>query len=155
MASDTRITLQGDRQVLQVLAQLRGRLENQAPAWQEAGDELVERARQRFNTKADPDGQPWAPWSLRTARLRAKEGRGTLLEHTGLLRDSLGAQGRPDGLTLSEGRSYGRFHETGTRTMPRRGIFLGQADPEPALGQADARMVLQVLMDHLTGGSRG
>lgn len=154
MASEFSIQIQGAQPVLQVLAQLRGRLENLGPAWQEVGDELTARADRRFETKTDPSGKAWAPWLPRTARLRAKEGRGTLLEHTRLLRASLNAAASRDHLVLAVGQGYGLYHETGTRKMARRGIFLAQVTPAQ-LGEQDNQMVLDILMDHLTGGSRG
>ncbi len=155
MGSEFSIQVQGDRQVLQVLAQLRGNLEDMTPAWQEAADELAARADRRFETKTDPAGNPWTPWSKRTRRLREKEGRGSLLEHTGLMRASLHGEGRKDGLVLGLGRSYAPYHETGTSRMPRRGIFLAQVDPEPALAPGDSQVVLDILMGHLAGGGRG
>lgn len=155
MASDFRIQIQGDRPVLRVLAQLRGRLDNLGPAWQEAGDELVARADRRFESKTDPAGNAWEKWRPRTARLRAKEGRGTLLEHTRMLRASLDADASRDHLVLGLGMGYGPYHEIGTRKMARRGLLLARISPEPQLGASDQRMVLDVLMEHLTGGARG
>lgn len=155
MASEFSIQVQGTQPILQVLAQLRGRLEDMGPAWQEVGEKLTARADRRFETKTDPAGKPWAKWRPRTARLRAKEGRGTLLEHTRLLRASLGATATRDHLVLGLGRPYGPYLETGTRKMERRGILLAQITPEPQLGEQDSRMVLEILLDHLTGGARG
>lgn len=154
MASEFTIQVQGDRPVLQLLAQMRGHMEDMGPAWQEVGDELTARADRRFETKTDPSGTPWAPWRPATRRLRAKEGRGTLLQHMGLLRASLNAEATKDHLVLGMGRSYGPFHETGTSRMVRRGVLLAQITPEPQLGQQDSQVVLEILMDHLTGGSR-
>ena len=155
MASEFSIQVQGAQPVLQVLAQLRGRLENMGPAWQEVGDELTARADRRFETKTDPAGKAWAPWKPATRRLRAKEGRGTLLEYTGLLRASLNALATRDHLVLGLGQAYGPYTETGTRKMARRSVFLGQVAPQPQLGEQDSRAVLEILMDHLSGGARG
>ena len=154
MTSDFSIQVQGDRPVLQVLAQLRSRLEDMGPAWQEVGDELTARADRRFETKTDPSGTAWAPWRPATRRMRAKEGRGTLLEHMGLLRASLNADASKDHLVLGLGRSYGPYTELGTSRMVRRGVLLAEVSPEPRLGEQDSQMVLEILMDHLTGGAR-
>lgn len=154
MASEFTIQVQGDRPVLQVLAELRGNLEDMGPAWQEVGDELTARADRRFETKTDPSGTAWAPWRPATRRMRAKEGRGTLLEHTRMLRGSLDAEASQDHLVLGLGRSYGPYHELGTSRMVRRGILLADAGAEPRLGDQDNQVVLEILMDHLTGGAR-
>lgn len=155
MVSEFSIKVQGDRPVLQVLARMRGNLEDMAPAWQEVGDELTARADRRFESKTDPAGTAWTPWRPATRRMRVKEGRGTLLQHMGLLRASLDAEASKDHLVLGLGRSYGPFHELGTRRMVRRGILLADVSPEPRLGEQDSQMVLEILMDHLTGGLHG
>lgn len=150
MATEFSVQVQGDRELLQVLADLRGRAGDCLPAWKLIGAELVSNADRRFETKTDPAGNPWAPWSPRTAHLRAKQGRGTLLELTRLMRASLNFEADRDGVAYGLGRSYGPFHETGTRKMPRRGMLLASIDP-PALGGTDRRVVLDLLMEYLHG----
>jgi len=90
----------------------------------------------RFDRKRDPNGQAWAPLSEATkARYAAQdEGarRGTLLERTGQMRNTLAANAGTDFVELGMHRlttggawSVPLLHETGTARMPRRGIFLG------------------------------
>ena len=150
MASEFSVQVQGDQALLKVLADLRGRTGNLTSAWKLIGAELVSNADRRFETKTDPAGIPWAPWAPRTARLRAKQGRGTLLELTRLMRASLSSTADADGVTFGLGRSYGLFHETGTRKMVRRGMLLASVDPA-TLGDTDRRTVLDILMEHLHG----
>lgn len=159
MASEFSIQVRGGMPVLKVLSQLRARMADMTPAWQEVGDELVTRTRLRFRTKTNPDGVPWADWSPEYAEWRKKHtgavGRGQILELTRMMLESINATPHRDGLILGLGRSYAPFHERGTRFMPRRGFLLADYDPEPRLGKQDAAVVLEILTDHLTGGDRG
>lgn len=90
----------------------------------------------RFETKTDPNGTPWAPLSPATLAIYAAEDggkrRGTLLERTGQMINSLTHNVGPDyvqvGMSrLTDGGQWALplLHETGTTRMPRRGIFLG------------------------------
>lgn len=56
------ITIQlDDRQLQEALARLRQRLADLTPVMQDIGEELLDRAKQRFATSTGPDGRPWAP----------------------------------------------------------------------------------------------
>lgn len=100
----------------------------------------------RFITKSDPSGQAWLP--LAPSTLKLKKGRGSILEHTGLGRDSLnyvlGIGG--DWVEVGFGESYMGYHETGTRYMPRRQLLtddfvagtLGQQDQQDILADITA-----------------
>lgn len=154
MASEFIIQVQGDRELLQVLANLRGRFSNLAPMWREVGARLVKTAKLRFWRKIDPAGRPWPGWSRSYERWRKRKtgavGRESLLELTGHMRDSINSNADDAGVTLGMGRVYAPFHETGTRKMPRRAVFLASTDPAE-LGEQDRRLVIDTLMEFLRG----
>lgn len=101
----------------------------------------------RFDRKRDPNGERWAPLTDSTkARYAAEDKgarRGTLLQRTGQMRNSLTANAGNDFVELGMNRntdggrwSLALLHETGTARMERRGIFL--ADPVAGtLGKQD------------------
>ena len=150
MGTEFRIEVQGDQELLQVLAALKARTVNQRPAWDLIGAGLAANADRRFETKTDPAGHPWAAWADITKLARKKSGRGTLLELTRMMRASLNHQAQDDGVVVGLGRSYAGFHETGTRKMPRRGMLLASLEP-PTLGPEDRQWVLDTLMEFLHG----
>ena len=61
------ITIQvQDKQVLDMLDQLSGRLKNLQPAMQEIGEDIVASTKRRFADGVAPDGTPWAANSTET-----------------------------------------------------------------------------------------
>ncbi len=97
------------------------------------GERLQQRMRLRFDTKLDPNGQPWEQWAESTKKQYAERdsrtgngGRsGSLLIRSqadgmrGSLTRSVGARD----VTVGFAKPYAKWHETGTRRMPRRGLI--------------------------------
>lgn len=135
------------------------RLQHPRDLMETLGGVLEAAIERRFDTKRDPDGSAWAPLADSTkARYAAEDKgtrRGTLLERTGQMRNSLAVNAGDDFVELGMSRlsTGGRWsipllHETGTTRMPRRGIFL--SDPEAGtLGRADQADLQQALAEFL------
>jgi len=128
------------------------------------GDKMVENIERRFDTKRDPSGAPWQPHAPATTARYAKEDagkrRGTILERTGEMRRNMTRNAGDDyvevgsnRLTDGGGWVLALLHETGTRRMPRRGIFL--ADPDAgtlgAQDEADLEREIEVFLDDVFG----
>lgn len=95
-----------DNGVIAALGRARNALASKRKFHKAAGAVLEKRQQQRFDTKTAPSGRDWAKWSPATAAARAKEGRGTLLEYTGKLRDSLAYTASETGMTIGFGVPY-------------------------------------------------
>lgn len=148
MAEFLSIEVTGNQELLADLEQALKRLERPAELMQALGARLVSNIQERFDTKRDPDGNRWAELAAST-RARydrqdtGKSGKyrgqvrksGTLLERSGVMRQSLNptygddwAEVGMNRLTDGERWSIPLLHETGTRRMPRRGIFFSNPD---------------------------
>lgn len=125
------------------------RLSNLTPLMQRIAVVLERNAEVRFDTKVDPDGKPWARWSKRTDIARKKEGRGTLLEYSGLMRQSLGSAFDPKSAIVFIGANYSGFHEMGLG-QPTRRILRSAAD---GLGRQDSADIKKLIDDYLNGFS--
>ena len=115
------------------------------------GSLLVKRTKDRFEQEVDPDGVPWKPLNRKYAAQKAAEGHRTkILQRTGTLKDSIRKiQGTPTGtLYTNTGAGvrigvdedkvpYARYHQEGTRAIPRR-VFLG-------VGRLDVKAVDSLL----------
>jgi len=165
MADFLSVEIVGGEQLRAELQRALRRLERPRDLMQALGDVMVANIERRFDTKRDPSGVPWqrlAPATVeRYARQDQGSRRGTLLERTGRMRDSLTANAGDDyvevGMSrLSDGGRWSipLLHETSTARMPRRGIFL--ADPDAgALGaqdEADLEEEIVAFLDDLFGG---
>lgn len=129
------------------LARGLARLEQPRDLMAALGAVLESNIERRFDSKRDPTGNRWEPLADSTqAKYAAEDGgkrRGTLLERTGQMRNSLATNVGDDYVELGMSRlttggawSIPLLHETGTEHMPRRGIFL--ADPDAGtLGKGD------------------
>jgi phage gpG-like protein len=115
---------------------------------------------ERFDTKRDPDGSPWAPLSpatlamyerIDTVRSGRNAGqvrkRGSILERTRQMRQSLTSNASDNTAQVGMSRetdggkwSIPLLHETGTERMPRRGMFFSDPDTG-ALGAGDEAML--------------
>ncbi|MDK2124483.1 phage virion morphogenesis protein [Parachitinimonas caeni] len=150
----------GIRQVLQQLAQRTNDLD---PALHAIGAILESAIRQRFETRKDPNRQAWAPHAASTAKRYARQdrhpktgqlhSRGTLLQRTGEMLDSLNYQVEGQSVLIGFGKPYAAYHEFGTQRMPRRGMLLG--DPiTGTLGLGDEGEVVAILQRFIEGGAR-
>ena len=131
-----------DHGVQLALARFRAALRNTRPVMQAIGAKLDRNVNLRFDTKTDPARQAWTPWSAETAAARAREGRGTLLEYTGRMRDSLTHLADSDSVEVGFGVDYAQYHETGGRHLPQRPLLLNNG----SLSQKDWDDALKVAM---------
>jgi phage gpG-like protein len=124
------------------------RLEKPGDLMAVIGATLEQNANQRFSSKTDPSGVPWAP--LLESTLKRKAGAGSLLQLSGLGKSSLtsnvGGEGRS--VEVGFGERYMGYHETGTKRMPRRGLLSADADAG-RLGQQDEIDVLTNIEEYL------
>ena len=91
---------------------------------QQVAAEEVKATQNRIrNSKTDPDGQPWAPWSMATIRANKNKG-GSLLFRTGALHDSIQFRISEKTLTIYSNVGYAKYLQFGTPKMPAR-PFLG------------------------------
>jgi len=155
MSNPFTLTLES-RAVLDVLDALLKRGQDMRPVYSAIGQEMENRVRARFETKADPAGEPWAPWRPRTVKQYDKadtvKGRGrrpdrvvrsgSLLERSGHMLGSLSYQVDGEGVRIGFGMPYALYHETGTTRMARRGLL---ADDDSTLGDADERAILDLV----------
>ena len=115
---------------------------------------LMERNIQfRFDTKTAPDGTAWLPLSARTLAIYAKEDKGrrkgTLLERTRHMRDSLTHNAGTSHVDVGFGDVIALYHETGTRRgLPRRQLLTD--DPiAGTLGKGDEADILAEISRYL------
>ena len=147
------------------LANALNQLQNPCELMVHLGALLEANIQQRFERRRDPDDQRWDTLadSTKAGYARQDKGarRGSLLQRTGQMRNSLAANAGADYVEVGMHRvttggawSIPLLHETGTTRMPRRGIFL--ADPTAGtLGkgdEADLQVELVAFMDGLFGG---
>lgn len=167
MADLVSIEVSGAQQLHDHLRAALARLRRPRELMQALGEVMVTNIELRFAAKRDPAGAAWQPLAASTlrryARADAKGGggrRGTILERTGRMRDSLVANAGDDWVEIGMSRltDGGRWaipllHELGTARMPRRGIFF--ADPQAGrLGAGDERDLddeIAAFLDDLLG----
>lgn len=109
--------------VLAGLARLKTAISDMKPVFEAIGAKLEQNVNIRFDTKTDPAGQPWQAWAPSTSAARKREGRGTLLEYTGRMRDSLTYEAGSDFVEIGFGVPYAKYHEQG-QGVPRRQMLL-------------------------------
>ncbi|VVE35312.1 phage virion morphogenesis protein [Pandoraea fibrosis] len=148
--------IEGIAEIERELKRIETRGGDLARAHQNIGAVLESRVNQRFDAKTDPTGAVWVPHKAST-RARYDRGdtnkrgklkrRGTLLRRTGLMLDSLSYAADAHSVSVGFGRPYALYIETGTRSMARRGMLMG--DPlSGRLSNDDADAVLDLLMRH-------
>ena len=165
MAEFLRITVTGNDGLQRFLTDAVRQLQRPSDLMEALAARLEANINERFDRKVDPTGAAWAPLAPATleryAALDQGRRQGTLLERTGQMRASLTSAAGDDfaevGMSrLTDGGEWSipLLHETGTRRMPRRGIFL--ADPDAGtLGQQDEAMLteeIQAFLDDVFGG---
>ena len=166
MAEFLSIKVTGLQQLQADLARGLARLENPRDLLELIGAEFEGNIERRFDLKVDPQGLPWEPLADATVARYAEQDkgarRGTLLERTGQMRNSLSSNVGDDFVEVGMSRltdggawSIPLLHETGTEHMPRRGIFL--ADPDAgtlgAEDEADLQRVVVEFLDDVFGPS--
>lgn len=158
------IQLVGEEALLGLVADAIDQLEHPADLLDAIGARLEANIEERFDTRTDPNGAPWAPLSPATVAiyLRQYGGNipGALLQRSRLMRASLARNVTDDYVEVGMSRqtSNGRWqvpllHEFGTRRfgrqyMPRRGLLT--ADPQAgtlgAQDRADIEGIVQRLL---------
>jgi len=135
------IEVEGADELRAALAHAIARLERPRDLMQALADAIKENIERRFDSKLDPGGSGWEPLRPATkaryrredtdARTGAHTRRGTILERTGRMRASLAAAAGDDWAQIGMDRltdggrwSIPLLHETGTRRMVARPIFL-------------------------------
>lgn len=107
---------------------------------------LERNAQKRFDMKVDPDGTAWKPWSETTRMLREDEGRGTLMEYSGHMRDSIQKVSGPTEAVLSVLAPYAIYHDSinnRSSNLPRRGILTGSGGTIGAMDRAGIDKLLK------------
>ena len=142
--------------IQQELVRLEQRGRTLAVAHQKIGASLESLVQQRFDSKSDPLGHPWAAHSAATIAAYKKKdtskrgkhnSRGGVLERTRRMRMSLNSASDLFGVTIGFGVPYAAFHEFGTKRMPRRGLLM--ADPVAgSLATSDIDVILNTLFKH-------
>ena len=167
------IEVTGSRELREQLLDAQRRLEAPRDLMAALGAILERNIEGRFDGKTDPGGIPWKPWAASTREQydrqdAVKRGpnkgelrrRGSLLQRTNQMRDSLFANAGDDYVEVGMSRlsdnhrwNIALLHETGTARMPRRGIFL--ADPDAGtLGvqdEADLDAEIVAFLDDVFG----
>lgn len=152
------ITVTADsKPVSDMLATLRRRMGDLSPAMDSVGQELNSRISARFETRSDPLGKAWAPWTKSTQDSYPKDGRGQLLQRHGAMLQSLSFSADKTSVRVGfgavaskSGDVYAAYHEWGTKHMPRRGLLF--ADPDAGtLAPSDEAAVLDIIGTFLTG----
>lgn len=149
-----------NEQVLELFNRLLATGQDMSPVMSTIGATLENRVRQRFETKTDPTGAPWAPWKPSTIKSYPHGGNKKLLNRFGDMLGSLSHQVNGNsvlvgfGAVASNGFSYPGAHEFGTAKMERRGLLT--ADPVAGtLGAGDEEAILGVLRAALQNTSKG
>lgn len=112
-----------DYALLEAVVALKAALKNPTPAYKKVGAYFEKEVNIRFDTKTGPDGTAWQKWAESTQEARDKEGRGTLLEYTGRMRDSFTYNANEKGVDVGFGVIYALFHELGAG-VPARPMLL-------------------------------
>jgi phage gpG-like protein len=131
-----RVTVQ-DKGIGMALATMTKLLSGQmAPIYRAVGSKVESNVHVRFDTKSDPDGKPWAEWSQPHAAKRKKEGRGTILEYTGRMRDSLTYVADNEGVEVGFGVDYAQWNEPTRHMLFSAHGGLSEEDKNDALNAA-------------------
>lgn len=124
------------------LNQLLKRMSDMSPVMRGIGQELNTRISNRFETRTDPSGKAWAPWSEAYRETYPKDARGFVLERYGDMLKSLTFQADKSSVRVGfgavaskNGDVYATYHEFGTDKMPRRGMLFD--DPNTGTLSAD------------------
>lgn len=142
-----------DDQVRAELKRIQHNLGDLTPAMAGIAAALRGAVSDRFETKTDPLGNPWAAWRPSTVAGIARDsktepGNYTLLDRYGTMLDGLTDANTEDTATVGFEQPYATYHEWGTKHMDRRGLLF--ADPQAGtLAPDDQARVLDVLRDFL------
>lgn len=121
------------------------RMRDLTPVLAGVGGALESNIRNRFESRTDPDGMPWAPWAQSTRDNYPDGAHARLLDRYGDMLGELSYQLDGDAsVRVGFGKDYATYHEWGTEYMPRRGLLM--SDPDAGtLSEDDTATVLDVL----------
>lgn len=143
-----RVEIVGIAEALATTERVENRLLNLEPLFRDIGALLESNANVRFDTKTDPDGKPWQEWAPSTRAAREREGRGTLMEYSGLMREGLSSAFGPSFAEVFLTASYADAHERPkpTSNLPRRSMLTSETG---GLGAQDLDDVLTAIEKYL------
>ncbi|ENO97555.1 hypothetical protein C667_08128 [Thauera phenylacetica B4P] len=136
------------KSITDYLVQVGQRISDHAPLLDRIGQLMENRISDRFETRTDPGGRSWAPWSESTKATYPKDAHGSLLDRYGDLLDGRSHTVRGDSVLVGFDRDYAAWHEFGTKTMPRRGLLFDDPDTRE-LGRDDRESILELVSDYL------
>lgn len=149
----------GDKQLDRELLLVGHRVTHMRPAFARVGEQLRQAEQQLFRTSGASSGNPWPPLQPSTVASKARSKNPTVranaervLIATGDLRTSLTRshgkghveRATDSGLEFGSRIGYGRFHQHGTRNMPRRRVV--------DLTEQNKRDVMKTLQRYLRTG---
>lgn len=143
-----RVEVLGIDAALETTERLEDRLLNLEPLFQDLAAILESNANVRFDTKTDPDGNAWPEWAPSTRAAREREGRGTLMEYSGFMREGLTSAFGPSFAEVFLTAPYADAHERpkSTSHLPRRSMLTSASG---GIGEQDLEDVLASIEDYL------
>ena len=87
--------------VMDALNRLIQRGQDMHPVMDAIGQRMEERVSNRFESKTDPSGHPWAPWKPSTVKSYPKLGNRSLLDRSGDMLGSLSHQADATSVSLN------------------------------------------------------
>jgi phage virion morphogenesis protein len=126
------------------LYQLRGRIADMTPVYDEIGASLVTSTSHRFEKGVDPEGQAWRP------SIRALETNGQTLVDSGHMRQSVTHRAERDKVTVGTNRLYAAIHQFGGKAG-RGGSATIPARPFIGMSKDDATETRAIVGDWLKG----
>lgn len=139
---DIQLQISNSAEVKAVFEALQATLADLTPVFQDIGESMLNRTRERFRTQTAPDGSPWAALSPDYAKHK-KKNKDKILTLAGRLRGTLNYQAGPRSVRIGTPLFYGAAHQFG-----RPEINL-TARPFLGLSRSDEQELLDILNDHL------
>lgn len=159
---DINLIISNAEEVKAAFENLQERLADLTPVFQDIGESMLNRTRERFNSQTAPDGTPWAPLSP-GYKVSKKKNADKILTLHGRLRGTLNYRAGKNEVRIGTPLIYGATHQFGAPKgsfgTTRRGgpIPWGDIPARPFLGlsPSDEQELLDILNDHLSRAMRG
>lgn len=159
---DIQLTISNAAEVKAAFESLQARLADLTPVFQDIGESMLNRTRERFNSQTAPDGTAWAPLSP-GYKASKKRNADKILTLFGRLRGTLNYQAGKNEVRIGTPLIYGATHQFGAKKgsfgTTRRGspIPWGDIPARPFLGlsPSDEQELLDILNDHLSQAMQG
>lgn len=155
MSLEFQISVHGDKLVSRRILRLEDRAIHARPAFEKMGEKLLRHEKRLFASDGASGGPPWAPLAASTIAAKAARGQDPrILRATGALHSSLTDKGDAanifhaddDGLEFGSRLAYARYHQHGTKRMPKRKPL--------QLNETQKRDLLRILQKHLMAADR-